>query len=267
MQVLNDNIVSLLKGEKGDKGEPSPGIQNITVKEVLSFGDTSWAEIAEISESGQASECFAVGDEKTIELSIGEQVTLVVLGFDHDDLTSGGKAGMTIGMKNVLANRYKMNSSDTNAGGWDDSAMRTETMATLFSQLPSDLQGVIKQVNKKATAGLQSTTITTSADKLFLFALAELASKTGLENSKDSEIKNNAATYEQEGTQYEYFKNTVGDADVWEGSPALDKDSVWWLRSPSFSGSAYFWSVRSSGDVDGSYPASNSYGVSFGFCI
>ena len=107
-----------------------------------------------------------------------------------------------------------------------------------------------------------------------MFALAELASKTGLENSTGTAIKNNAATYEQEGTQYEYFKNTVGDADLWKACPALVKKlsngggsaSFWWLRSPSLGGSTYFCYVTSSGDVN-YLPASLSNGVSFGFCV
>ena len=240
----------------------------------LSFSKASWGQIAALSEGGSASKYFSVGEEKTIELTTGEKVTLVILGFNHDDLTGGGKAGMTIGMKNLLATTYKMNSSNTNAGGWDDSAMRTSTMATLLSQLPADLRNVIKQVNKKATAGSQSTTITTSADKLFLFALAELASKTGLENSTGTSIKNNAATYEQEGTQYEYFKNTVGDADIYKACPALVKKlsngggsaHTWWLRSPYLGHSTNFWCVTPSGGVN-SGVASLSYGVSFGFCV
>ena len=109
---------------------------------------------------------------------------------------------------------------------------------------------------------------------MFLFALAELASKTGLENSTGTSIKNNAATYEQEGTQYEYFKNTVGDADIYKACPALVKKlsngggsaGIWWLRSPYLGGSTSFWFVASSGDV--SYGlASYSTGVSFGFCV
>ena len=240
----------------------------------LSFSKASWGQIAALSEGGSASKYFSVGDEKTIELTTGEEITLVILGFNHDDLTGGGKAGITIGMKNLLATTYKMNSSNTNAGGWNGSAMRTSTMATLLSQLPADLRNVIKQVNKKATAGSQSTTITTSVDKLFLFALAELASKTGLENSTGTSIKNNAATYEQEGTQYEYFKNTVGDADIYKACPALVKKLSngggsaygWWLRSPRLGYSTYFWCVSPSGGVYYGY-ASSSYGVSFGFCV
>ena len=113
----------------------------------------------------------SVGDEKTIALSTDEQITLVILGFNHDDLSDGSwKAGITICMKNLLATQYSINATATNAGGWDESEMRTSTMPTLLSQLPSDLQSVVKQVNKKATAGSQSTSITTSADKLWLLA-------------------------------------------------------------------------------------------------
>lgn len=257
MQVLNDNIVSLLKGEKGDKGEPSPGIQKITIKEIGLFNDLSWSEIAEISESGEASEKFEVGDEKTIELLTGEQITLVILGFDHDDLTSGGKAGITIGMKNLLAQDYRMTLSNTNAGGWNNSLMRTGTMQTLLSQLPSDLQSIVKSVDKKATSGNKSTTITTSADKLWLFAEVEIDGTT-------------KSWYAEEGEQYEYWK-TVKD-----GTVAADRIKYlsngsgsaydWWLRSPTVSGSTSFQCIGSTGII-ASYSAARIYGVCFGFCV
>lgn len=223
----------------------------------FSFEKASWSDIAALSESGSADKYFSVGDEKTISLTTGEQVTFVILGFDHDDLTSGGKAGMTIGMKNLLATTYRMNATGTNAGGWDESEMRTSTMATLLSQLPSDLQGVIKQVNKKATAGSQSTSITTSADKLWLLAEVEVDGTT-------------SAGYADEGEQYEYWK-TVKD-----GTVAADRIKYlsngsgsaysWWLRSPYVSNSNSFRCILSAGLV-GTTGANITRGVSFGFCV
>ncbi len=223
----------------------------------FSFEKASWSDIAALSESGSADKYFSVGDEKTISLTTGEQVTLVILGFDHDDLTGGGKAGMTIGMKNLLATTYRMNATATNEGGWDESEMRTSTMATLLSQLPSDLQGVIKQVNKKATAGGASTSITTSADKLWLLAEVEVDGTT-------------SAGYADEGEQYEYWK-TVKD-----GTVAADRRKYlsngsgsaggWWLRSPSVSYSANFRAFTSTGYVN-YYNANYTRGVSFGFCV
>ena len=223
----------------------------------FSFEKASWSDIAALSESGSADKYFSVGDEKTISLTTGEQVTLVILGFDHDNLTGGGKAGMSIGMKNLLATKYRMNATATNEGGWDESEMRTSTMATLLSQLPSDLQGVIKQVNKKATAGSQSTSITTSADKLWLLAEVEVDGTT-------------SAGYADEGEQYEYWK-TVKD-----GTVAADRIKYlsngsgsaydWWLRSPAVSSSDAFRSISSAGAVSGNF-ANGTRGVSFGFCV
>lgn len=223
----------------------------------FSFEKASWSDIAALSESGSADKYFSVGDEKTISLTTGEQVTLVILGFDHDDLTGGGKAGMTIGMKNLLATTYRMNATATNEGGWDESEMRTSTMATLLSQLPSDLQGVIKQVNKKATAGGASTSITTSADKLWLLAEVEVDGTT-------------SAGYADEGEQYEYWK-TVKDGTVAADrkkylSNGSGSANYWWLRSPHVSISNGFRYIASSGGVSNIY-ANYTYGVSFGFCI
>ena len=223
----------------------------------FNFEKASWADIAAISESGRAAAYFGVGEEKTIELTTGEKVTLVILGFNHDDLTGGGKAGMTIGMKNLLATRYAMNSSNTNAGGWDQSKMRTETMQTLLAQLPSDLRNSIKQVNKKATADNASTTITTSSDKLFLFSEVEIAGTT-------------TAGYADEGEQYEYWK-TIKDGTVAadrikylsNGGGSADR---WWLRSPRVGNSFDFRYIHLAGAV-GNASAHNSNGVSFGFCI
>ena len=45
--------------------------------------------------------------------------------------------------------------------------MRKSNMATYLSQLTSAWQNAIKQVNKLSSAGSQSTTIKTTADKLF----------------------------------------------------------------------------------------------------
>ena len=130
-------------------------------------------------------------------------------------------------------------------------------MATLLSQFPSDLQSVIKQVNKKATAGGASTSITTSADKLWLFAEVEIDGTT-------------SAGYADEGEQYEYWK-TVKDGTVADDrkkylSNGSGSANPWWLRSPYVVNSNSFRYIGSSGLVNYS-SASVTYGVSFGFCV
>ena len=241
----------------------------------LSFAKSSWAQIAALSESGAAKTYFSVGDEKTIELTTGEEITLVILGFNHDDLTGGGKAGITIGMKNLLATTYRMNATSTNAGGWNNSQMRTSTMATLLSQLPVDLRNVVKQVNKKATAGGTSQSITTSADKLFLLAMSEIFSATSIENSATSTIADYADAYNAEGTQYEYYRNLIGDNNggttananlIKKLSNGGGSANGWWLRSAGVGSSYGFRCFDSAGGGSGG-AVNVAYGVSFGFCV
>ena len=178
-----------------------------------------------------------------------------IVGFNHDDLSDGsGKAGITFGMKNLYYSNYKMNSSNTNAGGWEECKMRTSTMQEMFNNLPDELQAVIKTVNKKATAGSQSTSITTSQDKLWLYSLVELTSTT----------KNG---YKDEGTQYEYWQSHNTNSDrIKKSNNGTGSASYYWLRSPYTGGSTYFRSIGSDGSAP-DYISSYSRGLCFCFCI
>ena len=161
---------------------------------------------------------------------------------------NGKKAGITFQMVDCLATKYPMNSSNTNSGGWKNSAMRTSTMATLLNQLQSDLKNVIKAVDKRSTAGSQSTTIDTTSDKLFLLSEIEIFG---------------ALTYSKagEGEQYAYYK--AGNSRIKKVNGTA---GWWWERSPYGSSASGFCGVFSNGSA-GSDSASGSGGVAFGFCI
>lgn len=206
-----------------------------------------WGTIASVSQAGLASKLWNVGDIKQLTVD-GVNYTAVIIGFDHDTLSTGGKAGITWQLQNCLATTYPMNSSNTNSGGWKNSVMRTSTMATLLNQLPTALKNVIKAVNKLSSAGSQSNTIETTSDKLFLLSEVEIFGGT---------------TYSKagEGQQYDYYKAGNPKVKTVNGSAYH-----WWERSPYGSNSTYFCLVHGSGSAnDGD--ASSSYGVSFGFCI
>lgn len=229
------------------------------------FANDDWAQIAAYAESGDAADFYKVGDEKVVELSTGETITLVILGFNHDDKAGGGKAGISIGMKNCLTTKYPMNASNTNANGWDGSAMRTNTMQTLFAQLPADLQSVIKPVLKKATSGGGATTITTSTDKLFLLSVIEIMGDIAPANGNG---------YKDEGEQYEYWRTikdgagtgTAANPDRIKTAGDNGAATIYWLRSPRVGDTSRFHYVSTTGSV-GNGSAGNSCGVSFGFCV
>ncbi|MDD3397866.1 MAG: DUF6273 domain-containing protein [Clostridia bacterium] len=218
----------------------------------LELAELSWTTINLVSEAGVASQVFNVGDEKTVLIN-AVPYTFVILGFDHDDKSDdSGKAGITFGMKNLLATTYNMNSTKTNSGGWENCLMRTR-MATFFTQLPSDLQSAIKTVNKLATAGSTSTSIITSPDKLFLFSEREIDGTTG-------------AGYVGEGTQYTYWVGKGAADRIKRLSNGSGSIINWWLRSPYMSNNYYFRLFNNSGDVQYN-DAIYAVGVCFGFCV
>ena len=101
-------------------------------------------------------------DTQRKPLYTGETVTLVILGFNHDNKADGsGKAAITFGAKDLIDGEYEMNEITTddeddygsNVGGWCKSKMRNVYMRRLFTLLPPDLQNVITPVEKMTGAG------------------------------------------------------------------------------------------------------------------
>ena len=211
----------------------------------------SWADIATVSEAGKASEYFAVGDEK--ELTIGSETYHVqILGFDHDEKSDGtGKAGITVGLKEIMTTGHVMNSNGTNIGGWETSKMRTYLQDDILPTLPSDLQAVIKTVDKKSDVGnMDTTTLKTTEDKLFLFS--------------PEEVGFNLISYyvQGQGTKYDYFTDNTSRIKKY-----LNNNSgYWWLRSACTYDTYGFYFVSSVGSKI-SHDAHNTYGVVFGFSI
>ena len=238
-----------------DRNNVDASNTSFTVLLKHSLNDFSWDEINWLSQNGNSSECFSIGDEITFTTKDSKEITMQIVGFNHDDLADGsGKAGITFGMKNLYYSDYPMNSSLTNSGGWESCKMRTDTMQTMFENLPDELQAAIKTVNKKATSGSQSTSITTSQDKLWLYSEVELDGTS-------------SSGYKDEGTQYEYWQSHNTDSDrIKNMNNGTGLASNYLLRSPYLGYSTAFRSVYSDGSVSFS-SANYSSGVCFGFCI
>lgn len=241
----------------------TPGISGLTAEKMSLYGEAISRNSAITNttstvyiDDGASHYKISVGDSINIAIN-GTSYAFKIMGFNHDTLTTStaygsatatGKAGMTLQMADCLAGKAQMNSSNTNSGGWENCAMRKSNMATYLSQLTSAWQNAIKQVNKLSSAGSQSTTIKTTADKLFLLSEVEIFGSTSYSASG-------------EGTQYAYYK--AGNSKVKNVSGSAYS---WWERSPFASYTTGFCYVFSNGDAS-SYSASNSSGVAFGFCV
>lgn len=211
------------------------------------LNDTDWADIDICGRLGMAQQFFKVGDSKTVNIG-GTNYEVQIIGFNHDDKVSGGKAAYSFQLVDCLNQTQQMNTSNTNTGGWNGSAMRGR-MSTYKSQLPAALRNVIKTVKKKSgTGGGSSSGTQQTNDDLFLLSEIEIFGTT---------------TYSVagEGTQYEWYK--AGNSRIKKVNGSADS---WWERSPYSGGTGDFCYVGSSGIAN--YSAANgSRGVSFGFCV
>ena len=211
------------------------------------FADNDWASIIAACHSGSVPDTWVVGNSKTMTIN-GTSYQIDIIGKNHDTYTAGGTAPLTFQLHDCYGTKYAMNSSNTNSGGWTDCAMRNTHLPAILALMPTEVQNGIREVNKLTSAGNKSSTINTTADKLFLLSEIEIFGRT---------------TYSKagEGSQYAYY--SAGNSKVKNLSGSANN---WWERSPHGSNSAGFCCVYSSGIASESY-ASTSYGVAFGFCF
>lgn len=211
------------------------------------FANNTWAAIIAACQSGNVPDRWAVGDSKMMTIG-GTDYQIDIIGKNHDTHTAGGTAPLTFQLHDCYGTKYHMNSSDTNSGGWTSCAMRSTHLPAILALMPSEVQAGIKEVNKLTSEGRQSSTINTTADKLFL--LSEIEIFGSVDYSKSGE-----------GTQYDYYKAGNSKVKKYNGSA-----NGWWERSPNGRNSASFCDVYSNGNA--LYRnASIATGVAFGFCF
>ena len=253
------------------------------------LNDNSWATIREVSSAGLGANYWAVGDVKSIVLNGTVRnytfnnltVNAFILGFNHNSAKEGankihfqiGKIGSTAvalcdSNYNNTGDGFRMNTSQTNSGGWNASHMRKTVLGnsntptsplanSLMAALPADLRAVMQPVTKYTDntangGGNVQTYVTATTDYLFLLAEFEVFGTRSYANSYEQNYQ----------AQYDYYK--AGNSRVAYNHSAVSTAVWWWLRSPNYYYSYYFQSVN----ADGSYNYNNAYycaGVRPGF--
>lgn len=273
---------------------PSNKTCSVTVtlpKSVLN--DNSWATIREASSAGVGANYWAVGDTKSIILNgtvtgytfSNLTVNAFILGFNHNSSKEGTKRIhfqlCKIGTKAVAfcdsqyplsgtTEAFRMNTSNTNVGGWKDSYMRGTVLGnsstptsplthSLMAALPADLRAVIQAVTKYTdnvgnATGSVADNVTTTTDYLWLLAEFEVFG-----------ARNYANEYEQNSqAQYDYYK--AGNSKIAYKHTDVNTAVWWWLRSPDYSSYKSFLDVSSGGSNDSSF-AGYSGGVRPAFAV
>lgn len=211
------------------------------------FANNTWEQIIEACHNNEVPDTWKVADQKPMTIN-GVDYQIDIIGKNHDDYSDGsGKAPLTFQLHDCYADTKQMNSSNTNSGGWTSCAMRSTHLPAILALMPTEVQSGIREVNKLTSAGNQSATINTTADKLFLLSEVEIFGRSTYSKSG-------------EGAQYDYYKAGNSHVKSYNGNAY-----IWWERSPYGSNSTNFCIVNSYG---ASYNIAHSArGVAFGFCF
>ena len=224
----------------------------------VDLNNIDWATIRAVSDASQGANYWSVGDTKTITINgkVGAttfsnlSIDAYIIGFNHNSAKEGanrihfklGKiSGVQVGLVDSSYNsqtsaldRFTMNTSNTNSGGWNGSHMRktmlgsdstptSPTANTLLAALPSDLRAVMKSVTKYSdNTGDRNNTascVTATTDYLFLLAEFEVFGTRTYANSAEQNYQ----------AQYDYFK--AGNSKVHYLHSATGSTAWAWLRS------------------------------------
>ena len=252
---------------------------DIKISRVLD--ENSWKAIKWASKNNVGQNLWAVGDCKQITMNgkVSDGLTLTnysawvfIIGFNHNAEREGNgiafqgfKTAQTggtdiclvdsgYGNKNTSGTWFNMNNSNTNAGGWSSSHMRSAVMPLIKAAFPADLRAVIKPSTIFTTQGSGNDACTATEDEVFSLAEYEVFGAITLASTQEPNYLK----------QYSYY--SAGNSKVKYKHNATSTDANWWERSPSSSNSSGFCRVNPNGTASGGN-GNRSFGVSPAFKV
>lgn len=256
------------------------------------LNDNDWDTISEVSDAGEGANYWAIGDRKQVtlngtvgSLSLSNFSTYAfIIGFNHNSSREGSgrihfqlaKTALSGGTDICFTDSsysisgssaaFRMNTSNTNSGGWADSYMRnsicgtskTSTSGRFMGAIPSALRNALKSVTKytdnTGNASTSSSAVTATTDYIFLLSEYEVFGSCSIANT-------NEASRQQ---QYAYY--SAGNSKVKYRHTSTSSAAYWWLRS-AYRGDSYYFAVVYTNGYFSIADAYNSLGVAPGFCV
>jgi len=225
------------------------GITDVWAMGQIAFADATAAQIKAVCDSGKAGDFWNVGDRHVVTMQDGTTLAFKIADFNHDVDPSGNKLAMSLIAADCLSVAKQFNTGNTNAGGWKSSYMRQTIIPSVLANFPQEWQNIIATTLKKTSAGSQSSGIVQTEDKLWLPSEIEVFGA-------------RSYSFDGEGVQYPLFPDAASRVRTVAGTA-----QYWWERSPYNANATSFCTVSPAGAVYSGRYASNSYGVTLGFCI
>ena len=245
------------------------------------IGDNTHEVIQKVAAAGLGAAFWNIGDSTAVyisgtvgSLSINGAFRVFIIGFNHNSGVEGlgihfqfGKDsnGKDLAFCDDKYNTtgsdaaFRMNTTNTNAGGWASSYMRNTICPAFLAALPESWRKIIAPCTKYTDNvgggnGSVAANITATVDKIFLLSEQEVFGTITNGNTYE-------ANYQK---QYEYYAN--GNSRVKYRHNSTTTACYWWLRSVNATYTDYFRSVSTGGSVS-SYSAYYSIGFAPGFKV
>lgn len=190
---------------------------------------------------------------KSLAMWTHESIPLEVCGFRKYYLSDGSRQRCSFSMlASQLLSRDKMwNTSNTNDGGWAESALNNSLNTRLYNAMPTQIKALIKQVQVKSNDGITSsngefyTEVTSSDCYITIPALVEV----------DSSY--NSEPYSSEGSSISYMTTNDSRKRAHNNGDYAD----YWLRTPSTGWANYVCRVDANGQAQLITQANTNHGV------
>ena len=252
-----------------NQGKKFNGVLGIEEYKATNFATDSWETIIAKVKAGNGSE-YAVGSTKEVNLgsTYGTHTLRIANTSTPSECSTTGfsqtACGFVLEFADIITN-HKMNDTNTNAGGWPSTSMRTFVNNDIYNALSDEIKNAIIDTTVVSGFGPDDTANFTSTDKLYLLAPGEVYSdwKTITINGEPlyDTAKNLTRTLD-------YYKNlgvtTINSSGA--GKKNGTYDSYWWLRTATAITGSYFYDVSNNGDWS-NYDANYTGGAAPAFRI
>ena len=233
-------IATPLENDSATGGSPASAEP---IPDPVSFTTDSWATIQKAVQNNNTS-AYNVGDTKKVTIN-GTDYTVRIANKtigehcgDNDTEYSQTACGFVVEFVDIITT-MKMRDTATNVGGYPATLVYDYLKNTLYIQLPSDLQTVIKPTRVISGYGSNDSTNFTTTDKLYLLSSEEV-------NGIDDGQYHFYDTAYGTSHQLEYYSNNgvTYSTSSWNGTN-LDKaikqynsSNTWWWLRPAHSGTS-----------------------------
>ncbi len=250
-----DSEITTISGSTAAELGESTGPVVPSVPEPVAFATDSWETINKAVKSNNYS-AYNVGDTKEVTMDVNDDGTdetyhiMVVNTTTCTTETSKTACGLVLQFQELLNitndENKKMNPTDTNVGGWPESAMQTYLNGDIYNKLKAVIGDII--VETKVISGHENGVSTNyeSQDYLYLLSTKEV----GLDVSYD--------TAKEETRKLDYY---VDDASRIKYNYGTTTANYWWLRAAGSDYTRGFCFITPIGSNNFFNLASHTYGV------